>query len=401
MKIITLILLLASNFVLAQQKQHFDMVRYTIPNGWQQSTKPKTVSISKEDKQGNYCIITIYKSVESGSDSRQNFDVSWESLVQKTLATDKAVMQPAGTDNGWTSETGSAPFEKDGLKGAVILITNTSAAKMVNIVILTNTQLYQKEMENFLNDLSFSKPETNTSQLKNSTTAKKESITNQTQNVEIWMNVKISAASGSLKPYYPYGTLKPSFYVVYPNGDYYPHFPPEGMLQFNNENKNESWGKFTLTGNKGRFQSKYENIAVEKISATEMKKTGYSAGFYKCVPVDGLRLNGQWGSFAGWDKDPVSGKASGINGTGVRAVIEFTKEGNFTDYGAFVTNLLMPNQVPQNAPGKGTYHFENFTLVLRYNDERIAYKSFTGAGNKNPAAFNKLIYIGNQPFYSK
>ena len=102
MKIITLILLLASNFVLAQQKQHFDMVRYTIPNGWQQSTKPKTVSISKEDKQGNYCIITIYKSVESGSDSRQNFDVSWESLVQKTLATDKAVMQPAGTDNGWT-----------------------------------------------------------------------------------------------------------------------------------------------------------------------------------------------------------------------------------------------------------------------------------------------------------
>ncbi|HRF22812.1 MAG TPA: hypothetical protein PLR98_01570, partial [Chitinophagaceae bacterium] len=105
---------------------------------------------------------------------------------------------PAGTDNGWTSETGSAPFEKDGLKGAVILITNTSAAKMVNIVILTNTQLYQKEMENFLNDLSFSKPETNTSQLKNSTTAKKESITNQTQNVEIWMHVKISAASGSL-----------------------------------------------------------------------------------------------------------------------------------------------------------------------------------------------------------
>jgi hypothetical protein len=140
------------------------------------------------------------------------------------------------------------------------------------------------------------------------------------------MNVKISA-SGSLKAYYPYGTLKPSFYVVYPNGDYYPHFPPEGMLHFNNENKNESWGKFTLTGNKGRFQSKYENIEVEKISATEMKKTGYSAGFYKCVPVDGLRLNGQWGSFAGWDKDAVSGKASGINGTGVRAVIEFTKEG--------------------------------------------------------------------------
>jgi hypothetical protein len=83
MKTITLILLLASNFVLAQQKQHFDMVSYTIPNGWQQSTKPATATISKEDKQGNYCIITIYKSVESGSDSRQNFDVSWESLVQK------------------------------------------------------------------------------------------------------------------------------------------------------------------------------------------------------------------------------------------------------------------------------------------------------------------------------
>jgi coenzyme F420-reducing hydrogenase beta subunit len=76
-------------------------------------------------------------------------------LGTKTLATDKAVMQPAGTDNGWTSEIGSAAFEKDGLKGAVILITNTSEAKMANIVILTNTQLYQKEMENFLNNYLF------------------------------------------------------------------------------------------------------------------------------------------------------------------------------------------------------------------------------------------------------
>lgn len=384
----------------AQQKQIFDIVTYTLPTGWQHSKKPETVTVSKEDKDGNFCFITIYKSVESGNDSKQNFDLSWEALVQNVLATGKATMQPAGTDNGWTSEIGSAPFEKDGIKGAAILISSTNNGKMVNIVVITNTNKYQKEMELFLDGITLKDTSISASTVNTRNQQPEPSAINN-QKVEIWMRVQMKVAPGIQTAYYPFGALKPKFYVLYPNGDYYPHFPTNGMIALSNENKNESWGKFSISGSKGRFLSKYEDIAVQKVSPVEMKKQGYAFGFYKCVPVDGLRLNGQWGTFIGWEKDAVHGNPSGINGTAVRAVIEFKKEGSFIDYGAFVTNLLMPNQYADNAPGKGTYQIKNFTLTLQYDDGRIVYKAFTGTGNKDPRLFSKQIFIGTQPFFSK
>lgn len=386
--------------VAAQQKQVFDIATYTLPTGWQHSKKTENVTVSKEDKDGNFCFITIYKSVESGNDSKQNFDISWEALVQNVLATGKATMQPAGTDNGWVSEIGSAPFEKDGIKGAAILITSTGNGKMINTVIITNTNKYQKEMEAFLDALTLKEPQS-TATTETNTAQTPEPKLSANPKVEVWMNVQMKSASGNQIEFYPYGTLKPKFYVLYPNGDYYPHFPPDGMIAISNENKNESWGRFSIVGKKGRFLSKYEDIKVEKISPVEMKKQGYAFGFYKCVPVDGLRLNGQWGTFVGWEKDAVHGSPSGINGTAIRAVMEFKSDGSFIDHGAFVTNLLMPNQYADKAPGKGTYQIKNFTLALQYDDGRVVYKAFTGTGNKDPRLFNKQIFIGTQPFFSK
>ena len=109
------------------QGQQFDIVNYTEPFGWQKSEKPETVSFSKETDKG-FCIMTIYKSIDGSPDAKKNFDVSWESLVQNIIGAGKPTMQPATTDNGWQTLLGSSPFEKDGLKGAVILITSSKAA---------------------------------------------------------------------------------------------------------------------------------------------------------------------------------------------------------------------------------------------------------------------------------
>ncbi len=66
-------------------------------------------------------------------------------------------MQPAETENGWEVQSGFAPFESDGNKGVVVLATSTGYEKMVNIIILTNTNAYEKEMTAFLESISLKK----------------------------------------------------------------------------------------------------------------------------------------------------------------------------------------------------------------------------------------------------
>ncbi|HRE64919.1 MAG TPA: hypothetical protein PKU77_14105, partial [Ferruginibacter sp.] len=192
---------------------------------------------------------------------------------------------------------------------------------------------------------------------------------------------------------------KPNYFLVYPNGDYYPGFPLDGLHTLDNTKKqNDSWGKMIMNGNKGKFQSKYDVIELEKVSPGLMKRPGYTFQLRKMVSVDGLLLDGEWGPYADWEKQPHL-SAAGYNGTGVRNVIAFKKNGSFTDYGFFVTNLSRPNEAPERAPGKGTYAIKNFTLLLKYDDGRMIYKAFTGAGSINPAKVDKAIYINESPCY--
>jgi hypothetical protein len=66
-------------------------------------------------------------------------------------------MQPVATENGWEVQSGYASFESDGSKGIALLVTATNNEKMVNVVILTNTDAYQTEMSAFLESLTLKK----------------------------------------------------------------------------------------------------------------------------------------------------------------------------------------------------------------------------------------------------
>lgn len=58
-------------------------------------------------------------------------------------------MQPVLSENKWEVQSGYAPFESDGNKGVALLVTSTSLNKMVNIVILTNTDAFENEISAF------------------------------------------------------------------------------------------------------------------------------------------------------------------------------------------------------------------------------------------------------------
>ena len=148
------------------QKQTFDISTYTVPKGWVKQPSEAAVQFSKEDAaKGTYCLITLYKSVPGTANSKENFDLAWASLVKEMVTVSTAPeMQPVATENGWEAQSGYAPFESDGNKGVAMLVTSSSGSKMVNIIILTNTDEYEKQMTGFLESVSLKKQEVNTQQ---------------------------------------------------------------------------------------------------------------------------------------------------------------------------------------------------------------------------------------------
>lgn len=144
----------------AQPSETFDIATFQPPKGWQRQAGQDGVQFSMEDKSiGAFCLITLFKSVPSLGGSKENFDAAWQTVVKEAVSVSAApTMQPANNPEDWKAEMGSAPFEKDGVKGVVVLITVSGHGKMVNLMILTNTQVYEPTVTAFIESVSLKKP---------------------------------------------------------------------------------------------------------------------------------------------------------------------------------------------------------------------------------------------------
>lgn len=153
-------LLLLISLNVFSQKQTFDITSFTTSTGWKKKKTDQVLQLTKENKlTGTYCIISIYKAMDATDDSKGNFDASWESLVKETLGLpDPPSMQPAAKEDGWEAQTGSAAFEMDSVKGVALLVSSTGYDKLVNILVMTNSGAYEKELNRFFESVSFRKP---------------------------------------------------------------------------------------------------------------------------------------------------------------------------------------------------------------------------------------------------
>jgi hypothetical protein len=159
MKKILFAVLAISNTAVFAQSQSFDITTYTAPKGWTKQATESTIQFSKEDAaKGTYCLIMLFKSMPSTPDAKANFDAAWQTVVKEAVAVSTPPeMQPPVTENGWEAQSGYAPFETEGNKGIALLVTSTGFEKMVNILILTNSDVYENEMTDFLASIDFKK----------------------------------------------------------------------------------------------------------------------------------------------------------------------------------------------------------------------------------------------------
>ncbi len=160
MKNIFSLLFLFSASISLAQKETFDLATYTAPKGWKKQSAESALQFSKEDAAtGTYCLITLYKAIPGTANSKENFDLAWTSLVKEMVTVSTTPeMQAVTTENGWETQSGLAPFESDGNKGVALLVTASAVDKMVNLIVLTNTDVYEKDMTAFLESISLKKP---------------------------------------------------------------------------------------------------------------------------------------------------------------------------------------------------------------------------------------------------
>ncbi|HMU46212.1 MAG TPA: hypothetical protein PKC72_07590 [Chitinophagaceae bacterium] len=178
-----LIILLFPLSVLAQ-KVTFDISTYLPPKGWKKQMAEGNSSVQysvQDDSKGTFCLLTLYKAIPGTDNSKTNFDASWDELVKGIFnVSTKPEMQPVAKEDGWEVQSGYAPFESSGLNGVALLTSTSGYGKVVNIVILTNTDVYEQPMSAFLESVSFKKP-ANTQAVANNNTRPAQTNTNAVQ----------------------------------------------------------------------------------------------------------------------------------------------------------------------------------------------------------------------------
>lgn len=144
----------------AHTEETFDVATFTAPKGWARQAGQNSIQFSISTE-AEYCLINLFKSTPGVGSSKENFNAAWGAVVKESVTAMAAPeMAVPSIEDGWEIQTGYAPFENDGVKGIAMLVTASGFGKMVNALILTNTQSYEPAITAFLRSIKLKKPET-------------------------------------------------------------------------------------------------------------------------------------------------------------------------------------------------------------------------------------------------
>ncbi len=194
--LLALTILLASS--LWAQKQVFDVVSFTIPQGWSKTEMTGGMQLStKNDGSGKYAAAIILKAVATTATAPENFTTGWEKLVKGTVTVSGTpTMQDPATEKGWTIISGQASYTDGADKGLVTLITATGNGKMANVVIMTNGDKFQKQIGDFIASLDLN--ETADANQAAPTTSATAQVSNKIYSITVPPTWTLNAAGNSL-----------------------------------------------------------------------------------------------------------------------------------------------------------------------------------------------------------
>ncbi len=137
----------------AQKRQTFDIATFTVPGGWQKLSGTNNVTgyAITDAKKGTYAQIAVYASTATRGNLQADFESEWQELIVKTYKPKTAPqLSPEETIDGWGAQAGAAEFEFNGAPSAALLVTASGPTRCISIVVLTNTDEYQPQIQAFL-----------------------------------------------------------------------------------------------------------------------------------------------------------------------------------------------------------------------------------------------------------
>jgi len=401
-RVVLLLLVLPGAYA---QRQQLDVLGFQPPAAggaaWTETrSKDYVLYTAINQQRGTFAQIAVYVSRASGGNPPQDFQDEWLDLVEKHGKVNRRpAPAPQDAGGGWQVLQGEARVTGGSGEYTCRLTVYVGGGRVTSVVANYSDPAYLSEIQKVLASVQPVKLAAAAAPAAASSSGAPKTAG---ARPELWMGLKAGAwnqsASGG---FFDLAKTQAEWKVVYPDGDYYPYLPNEGLLSFDrgkskaDAEQGASWGKFSFAGGKGRFQSRFEDIAVEAAGPTVLKKTGSVFSYYKSTDVTGLTLQGSWSYIPASEKDPYYGEP------GCRPVIYLDKNGAFDDRGIFVSDCSNPGRSPEDAPGTGRYRIQDYTLVLEYAGGRRRQVAFCGAMDKNPASANEVLYIGGNPFFKR
>lgn len=174
MKYLALILFVFSLPVAAQKTEQYDITTFQPPQGWKKETADFASSyVITNNLTGSWCRITIYKSINSSGDPKNDFNSEWNNIVVKSNHPSTNPEPTMETEDGWTAMYGASTFTFNNKEAYVILTTISGYGKEVSLSVLMNSQEYMKDIEKFFTSVNLIKPDTTTQNV----VSKKETVT--------------------------------------------------------------------------------------------------------------------------------------------------------------------------------------------------------------------------------
>jgi hypothetical protein len=399
--LLVFILLLAAVSPLAAQSQAFDIVSFAPPSGWTVSQDSDHIIYTFIDNSaGYYVMLAVYESTPRSGDAEKDFASEWKNIVVKSFSQVSAPRSIGNrTKSGLEFREGASVVSRNGANSYAKLMVFSAGQRMISVMAVASNQAAlegkQSAVKSFVDSMNIS--------AQPAVAGRAPASGGSSSSGSVGAGGAPRSGSGiagvwlGFKANYPSYEPRPRWYTYFEDGTVFEDLPRNGLAGFNRQaSKSDSgqrnyWGSYSVSGSTGAITKpgvRYpEKIEVE--GATKMKLDGLI--FNRCRPVDGLRLQGAWTSYAN-PNDPSLDRLP----RGQAPIFHFTSDGKFVDDGVLATFLRESDGT--GSAGSGTYEIRDFTLILRYSDGRVKPFAFSGLCPGDAFTSNDLIFIARSEF---
>ncbi|MCL4549813.1 MAG: hypothetical protein M1495_14720 [Bacteroidetes bacterium] len=260
-KIILLCTFYVSVANLFAQKETYDLITYSPPQGWSKEVKENLILYTIVNKKNSsWCQVGIIKSTASKGDIEKDFESEWQELIVKNYKpTESAQVNDVQESDGWKIKAGTGKFIFNGADAAAMLTTASGYDRCVSIVVVTNSQDYITDVETLLSSIDLVKPQTNEQQQTNND--------GNTSILGTW------GKQGGV--HQTYGDPASYGNAGYSNDQY--TFNSNGTYSFVSKTFRSSYDKIILVKENGTYQINNNNITInpqKSIIETWSKKDG-------------------------------------------------------------------------------------------------------------------------------